>query len=262
MAYQVRLDVFEGPIDLLLQLITRQRVDIYEVSLATITEEYLRVVEGMEKVDLELATGFLLVAATLLELKAARLLPGASGEGSDAELLEERDLLLARLIECSTFREAGTWIAAAMEEGGAYHPRSVALEPRFLDVAPDLLAKVTPERLARAAARALTTRPVPQLDVSHLAPIRASVRDAIAEVSERLRSGGTMSFEDLCRDAEDRMSVIVRFLAVLELLKAGAIYLEQAVRFGDIYTTWTGEVATGEAMEGADEYSLEQGIER
>ncbi|MEA2509507.1 MAG: segregation and condensation protein [Actinomycetota bacterium] len=257
MAYQVKLDVFEGPIDLLLHLITRQRVEIYDVSLSTITNEYLNAVAGMETLDLELTTGFLLVAATLLELKSNRLLPSPVGEGSDLELLEERDLLLARLIECSTFREAGAWIAAALEEGAAYHGREVALEAQFLDVSPDLLQKVTPARLARAAGRALATKPVPVLDTSHLTPIRVSVRDAIAEVGDRLQRAGTLSFEDLCEGSDDRMSVIVRFLALLELLKSGAVSLEQAQRFGDIHATWTGEVDVESAVVEADEYSLD-----
>lgn len=259
MAYQVKLDVFEGPIDLLLHLITRQRVEIYDVSLSAITTEYLEVVGGMETVDLELTTGFLLVAATLLELKSTRLLPSGHDDGSDLELLEERDLLLARLIECSTFRDAGAWIAAALETGAAFHGREVSLEAKFLDTAPDLLHKVTPEKLARAASRALAVKPVPVLDTSHLTPIRVSVRDAIALVGDRLHRAGSLSFQDLCEGSDDRMEVIVRFLALLELLKAGAVLIEQAQRFGDIHATWTGEVDVESAMVEADEYSLDGG---
>ncbi|MEA2507577.1 MAG: segregation and condensation protein [Actinomycetota bacterium] len=259
MAYQVKLDIFEGPIDLLLHLITRQRVEIYDVSLATITGEYLQVVSGMESVDLELATGFLLVAATLLELKSTRLLPAGPTEGSDVELLEERDLLLARLIECSTFREAGTWLASKLEEGAAFHGRSVPLEPQFLEVAPDLLERVTASKLGVTAGRVLALKPVPQLDTSHLTPIRVSVRDAIAEVSGRLASAGEMSFDELCAGSEQRMDVIVRFLALLELLKSGAVLLEQARLFGDIMARWTGEIDAEKVIRQADEYSMDQG---
>jgi segregation and condensation protein A len=262
MAYQVKLDVFEGPIDLLLQLITRQRVEIYDVSLASITQEYLQVVGEMESIDLEIATGFLLVAATLLELKSIRLLPAAAGEGVDLELLEERDLLLSRLIECSTFREAGAWISAAFEKGADLHPRTVTLEPQFLDLAPDLLHSVSSAKLAKAAARALEVKPVPQLDTSHLTPIRVSVRDAISEVSDRLQSSGRMSFEEICSGTDDKMAVIVRFLALLELVKSGAILLEQAHRFGTILAQWTGEIAPDVIKENIDEYSLDQGGER
>jgi segregation and condensation protein A len=262
MAYQVKLDVFEGPIDLLLHLISRQRVEIYDVSLATITTEYLHAVTEMETLDLELTTGFLLVAATLLELKSTRLLPSPAGEGSDLELLEERDLLLARLIECSTFRDAGAWIAAALEEGAAWHGRAVALEDRFIDLTPDLLHKVTATKLGQVAGRLLGAVPIPVLDTSHLAPIRVSVRDAIAEVGERLKFAGELSFEDLNRSTDDKMTVIVRFLALLELLKSGAVVLDQASRFGDIRATWTGEVEVESAIGEADEYSLELGSSR
>ena len=126
MAHEVRLEVFEGPIDLLLHLITRQRVDIYEVSIATITDEYLQALGAMEGLDLEAATGFLVVAATLLELKSARLLPAPDrDDDGDLALLEERDLLLARLVECATFREAGAWLFAGLQRGTDFHPRDV-----------------------------------------------------------------------------------------------------------------------------------------
>jgi segregation and condensation protein A len=257
--YQVKLDVFEGPIDLLLQLITRQRVQIYDVSLASITHEYLEVVSAMDSVDLELATGFLLVAATLMELKSSRLLPSSSGEGSEVELLEERDLLLSRLIECSTFREAGAWIATKLEEGAAYHGRSVALEPRFLDVAPDLLQKVTTAKLARTAVRALAVKEPPLLDTSHVAPIRVSVREAIEEVGDRLRAAGELSFDELCAGSDDKMTLIVRFLALLELFKSGAVVLQQVRIFGQILARWTGEVDVELALGEADEYSMDRG---
>ena len=258
MAYEVKTEVFEGPIDLLLHLITRQRVDIYDVSLASITDEYLRVVESMQDLDLEVATGFLVVAATLLELKSARLLPSRRLDEADAALLEERDLLLARLVECSTFREAGAWIATALASGASFHGRSVALEPRYMDLAPDLLARVTVDDLARAAAHALTPTPQPVLDMSHVAPIKVSVRDAIVAVAETLRSGGRSTFIELCESATERIDVVVRFLALLELFKAGAVELEQADRFGDITARWTGDTAAPEDMAAlADEYQLE-----
>src|SRR5687767_12878133 len=132
MTYEVRLDVFEGPLDLLLHLITRQRVDIYDVSLATITEEYLAAMDAMGDLDLETATGFLVVAATLLELKSARLLPRSGDDEAASKLLEERDLLLARLVECATFRDAGGWIATSLSAGAAFHGREVSLEERFV----------------------------------------------------------------------------------------------------------------------------------
>ena len=258
MAYEVRLEVFEGPIELLLHLITKQRVDIYDVSLATITDESLRAVTAMEDLDLEGATGFLVVAATLLELKSARLLP--SGELGDGEsLLEERDLLLARLVECATYREAGGWIAAGLKRGEDFHGRAVTLEDRFLESAPDLLANTSLESIARAAGALLAPRPVPVLDVSHVAPLTASVADAILEVAARLKADSRVSFEELCGRSRERIEVVVRFLALLELFKAGAIELDQVDRFGAITASWTGETEVDEVVEQAEEYAIEPG---
>ena len=257
MAYEVKLEVFEGPIDLLLHLITKQRVDIYEVSLATITDEFLAAVGSMEEVDLEVATGFLVVAATLLELKSFRLLPSRGPDDADGKLLEERDLLLARLVECATYRVAGEWIATGLESGAAFHPRAGGLEDAFLDLAPDLLANTRLEHVLRAAEVALAPKPEVVLDTSHVAPIRASVRDAIVEVSRRLQAGpGPVGFEELCAGAGQRIDVVVRFLALLELFKAGAIDLGQTDRFGDIHASWTGEVDAQAVVEDAEEYAV------
>lgn len=254
MTYEVRLDVFEGPIDLLLSLITRQRVDIYEISISTITEEYIAALKQMDTIDLEVTTGFLVVAATLLELKSARLLPGRALDDVEAQLLEERDLLLARLVECSTYRAAGEEIAVRLAEGAAFFPRLVTLEPRYADVVPDLLARLSLVHLGRAAATALAPKPEVLLDTSHVAPIRASVRDAITELVGVLQHGGQKSFVELCRGQTDRLEVVVRFLALLEMFKAGAVDLGQADRFGDITAVWTGE-GDNELLELVDEYS-------
>ena len=254
MSHEVRLDVFEGPIDLLLHLVTRQRVDIYEISLATITDEYLNAVAGLDELDLEAATGFLVVAATLLELKSARLLPGPDSGEHDG-LLEERDALLARLVECATFREAGAWIVTRLDEGRAFHPRTAGLEPRFVEVAPDLLARLSLEDVARAAARALDKPPPPQLDTSHVAPIRATVADAIVDLARTLEGGGTWSFQNLCSGVSERIEVVVRFLGLLELFKAGAVELDQLQRWGDIEVVWTGEVDAATVVAEAEDYS-------
>lgn len=255
MAYEVRLGVFEGPLDLLLHLITRQKVDIYEVSLATITDEYLRAIDGME-LDLETATAFLVVAASLLELKSARLLPSRSGDEGTDPLLEERDLLLARLVECATYRTAGEWLAAALAHGSLYHPREVPLEERFADLAPDLLARVRPEHVAQAAARMLAPKPRVELDTSHIAPITASVKEAIGYVAGVLGERGAASFLELCPPSSPRIEVVVRFLALLELMKAGAVELSQASRFGEIRARWTGEGDLDEVLMEAEEYAM------
>jgi segregation and condensation protein A len=260
MTHTVSLDVFEGPIDLLLHLITRRRVDIYDVSLAGITDEYLAAMNGADRLDLESATGFLIVAATLLELKSARLLPRRDEGDADSQLLEERDRLLARLVECATYRAAGAWMGAGLAEGSAFHPRTAGLEPQFAGLMPDVLAPLDLDDLARAAGSALAPKPQPQLDVSHLAPIRVSVRAAIMDLSGRLAGGGPQSFAALCGDRGERIEIVVRFLALLELFKAGAVELDQAERFGDISARWTGEVEPGAVIEEAEEYVAGEAI--
>jgi segregation and condensation protein A len=257
MPYEVNLQVFQGPIDLLLHLITRQRVDIYDISIAEITEEYLAAVEAMEELDLEVATGFLVVAATLLELKSARLLPGRRFDDADGRLLEERDLLLARLVECSTFRNAGTALAEALKHGEQLHPRLAGLEPHYLELAPDLLARVELDDIARAAARALMPRPLPTLDMSHVAPIKASVKDAIIELADQLRTHNERSFTQLTAGRTQRIDIVVRFLALLELYKAGAVDLTQSGRFAEIVARWTGEVDAHDAVAEAEEYAID-----
>jgi len=254
-SYEVRLDVFEGPIELLLNLITRQTVDIYEISLSTITEEYIAALDQMESLDLEVTTGFLVIAATLLELKSARLLPGRTLDDLDAQLLEERDLLLARLVECSTFRSAGEQLAVGLAAGAGFYPRLVALEDRYATVVPDLLARTSVIDIARAAGRALAPRPEVVLDTSHVDPIKASVRDAIHDLVARLRGGGPRSFAELTAGQTDRVEIVVRFLALLEMFKAGAVDLGQGDRFGDITASWTGE-GENELLQLVDEYSV------
>ena len=266
MAHEVRLEVFEGPIDLLLHLITRRRVDIYEVSLATITEDYLAAVAAAEDLNLDAATGFLVVAATLLELKSARLLPSVADESISSELLEERDFLLARLVECATYREAGMWISNQLvlgegffgRAGGSRHLEELGLveRPTLAARISEALADVTPDVLAKVAADALAPPVERRLDISHLAPITASVKDAIHQVAGLLSSRSPASFAYLSGGATNRIEVIVRFLALLELYKCGAVELEQAARFGDIVVSWTGEVAVSQVISDAEEYSL------
>jgi segregation and condensation protein A len=258
MPHEVRLDVFSGPIDLLLHLITRRRVDIYDVSLADITDEYLAWLARAAELDLESATGFCVVAATLMELKSARLLPERDDDEA-ASLLEERDYLLGRLVECATFREAGAWMRTRLSEGERFHPRPAGLEPEFVKALPDILAFAGVEDLSVTAARLLAPKSEPQLDTSHVPPITASVHDAIRTIAARLSDGGEWSFRQLCRGGSDRLDVVVRFLAVLELFKADAIELEQAARWGDIAVRWTGEVAVDEVLRAAEEYALESG---
>lgn len=255
--HEVKLEVFEGPIDLLLHLITRQRVDIYDVSLATITDEYLGALARMEGMDLEQATGFLVVAATLLELKSIRLLPARQGlDEEDLLLLEERDLLLAKLVECATFREAGVALHVALQAGSSSFPRQAPLEERYANLQPSVELRVSVAQLTRAAARVFAPPPLQlQLDMTHVSPIRASVRDAIEHLVGALKEQGSATFEELCGHGLSRIEVVVRFLGLLELFKAGAIDLRQTERFGAIEASWTGAAEAEEVMADVEEYT-------
>jgi len=240
MAVEVSTPVYEGPFDLLLQLILKEQVDIYEVNLATIVDAYLRELDRLAELDLDVATGFLLIAATLVELKARRLLPNSTDVDLDEELAlwEERDLLLARLLEAKTFKDVATVFAQLADDASRCFPRVVGPDERFAAVVPDLLEGTTTTRLRNAAIRALTPRPVPVVDLFHVTPIRITVADAVAELADELPRVGTISFRRLTADLADRIEVIVRFLAVLELFKQGAVDLDQPERFGDIQIAW------------------------
>jgi segregation and condensation protein A len=242
MATRVETPVYEGPFDLLLQLILAEEVDLYEISLARIVDAYLAEIERMQSLDLDVATEFLLIAATLVELKARRLLPGSGDVDLDDELAlwEERDLLLARLLECKTFKDVSGVFATLSEQASATVARQVGADERFDGVAPDLLARVTPDDLRDAAIVALTPKPVPRIDLHHVAPIRASVADAVAELVDELPRVGRITFARLTAGVAERLEVIVRFLAVLELFKQGLVEVDQAELFGDITIAWTG----------------------
>ena len=242
MTYEVQTPVFEGPFDLLLHLILREQVDLYEVQLSRIVDAYLAELERMDQVDLEVATEFLLIAATLVELKSKRLLPGEDGVDLDDELAlwQERDLLLARLLECKTFKDAATAIQRLSHEAGRSYPRTAGLEERFVDLTPDLLAGVTAADIRDAFLRAITPKPLPRVDLDHVAPIRASVTDAVEELLDELPRAGRITFRDLTGGLFERLEIVVRFLAVLELYKQGLIDVEQFTNFADITITWIG----------------------
>ena len=234
--------VFEGPFDLLLHLVTRDQVDIWELSLSSIVDEYVATIEGMQALDLSVATEFLLTAAVLLELKARRLLPGPSGEDGEEELAlwEERDLLLARLLECKTFKDASLALHRLMEGADLSVPRRAGLEERFVGLAPDLLEGVTAGRLRDALVKLLVPKPVPRVTTDHVAPIRASVSDTLEELVARLPAEGRTTFRRLTEGVVEPLAVIVYFLALLELCKRGAVNLEQAERLGELRVSWLG----------------------
>jgi segregation and condensation protein A len=242
MPYEVSTAVFEGPFDLLLHLITRHQVDIYQVSLSSIVDAYVAEIENLRTVNLEVATEFLLIAAVLLELKARRLLPGSDDVDDEEELAlwEERDLLLARLFECKTFKDAAAALTRMMDAAARSFPRTAGLEERFVELSPDLLAGVTPHRLRDACVAAFAPRPRPRVDLDHVAPIRASVADAVTELLDVLPQAGSITFSRLTADVGERLEVIVRFLAVLELFKRGWVDLVQRGNSGDLRITWLG----------------------
>lgn len=247
MPYAVQTPVFEGPFDLLLHLILSEQVDLYEVSLASIVDGYLAELERMEDLDLDIASEFLLIAATLVELKSRRLLPHSDEIDLDDELAlwEERDLLLHRLVECKTFKEAAVALSALAGEAGRSAGRAVGVDERYAGLVPDLLEGVTPDDLRRAYLRAVTPKPVPRIDLDHVAPIRASVTDAITELVEELPLLGRVTFRALTADLVERLAVVVRFLAVLELFKLGMVDLDQPRTFGDIEIVWLGGDPSG-----------------
>lgn len=240
MAIDVSTPVYDGPFDLLLQLILKEQVDLYEVSLARIVDAYLHEIEKMQALDLDVTTEFLLIAATLVELKTRRLLPNTGDVDLDEEfaLWEERDLLLARLIECKTFKDVARVFSGLADEADLSFPRTVGPDERFAGLMPDLLEGTSVRRLQSAAIRALTPKPEPIVDLFHVNPIKITVADAVAELVDELPRVGRISFRRLTADLADRIEVIVRFLAVLELFKQGYVELDQPERFGDIAVRW------------------------
>lgn len=240
MPYEVQTPVFAGPFDLLLHLILKEQVDLYEISLAAIVDAYLAELARMEELDLELATEFLLIAATLVELKTKRLLPDDRDIDLDDELAlwEERDLLLARLLDCKTFKDAAMILAALADDASRSYPRTAGLEDRFLDLTPDLLAGVSPAQLHAAYLKATAPKPVVKVDIAHIHAIKVSVSDAIEELLDELPRVGRVSFRSLTSSLVERVEVVVRFLAVLELYKQGLVDVEQAASFGEIEIVW------------------------
>jgi segregation and condensation protein A len=236
MAYEVRTPVYEGPFDLLLHLILKEEVELWEVSLAQVIDAFLVEIDRLDRLDLNVTTEFLLIASTLVELKARRLLPGSEMSELDEELMrfEERDLLLARLLECKTFKDAASVLEGRLRVGSRSVPRTAGPEEPVRSMAPDPLERVTLKALLAAAQRGLAPKVDPVVDTFHVAPIRASVRDAAEALLLSLPYGSPVSFRVLVAGIEDRIELIVRFLAVLELFKQGVVDLVQIQTFGDL----------------------------
>ena len=255
-AIDVATPVYEGPFDLLLHLILREEVDIHEISLSTIVDAYLAELLKMQQLDLEVATEFLLIAATLIELKTRRLLPGREAVDLDDELAlwEERDLLLARLLECKTFKDVAKILANFVDDADRVYGRAVGPDERFSEVAPDLLEGLTIEKLKRGFISAITPRKRDELNLYHISPIRFTVAEAVEELMEDIARVGSTSFRMLTTGLVERLEIVVRFLAILEMYKQGFIELDQLDRFGDITVQWTGIGTGNESMAEIDSY--------
>jgi segregation and condensation protein A len=257
MAFEVATPVYDGPFDLLLHLILKEEVDIHEVSLTRIVEAYLEEIQRMQMLDLDVATEFLLIASTLVELKTRRLLPGREDMDLDEELAmwSERDLLLARLLDCKTFKDVASVFSQLTERASLSFPRRSGPDERFAELLPDMLDGVTPVRLQRAYLRVTQPKAPTSIDLFHVAPIRASVADALMEMLDTLPKLGKVTFRQITEAIYDRIEVVVRFLAILELYKQGRVKLEQSDRFGEIEVQWIAGDDTGfEAVLQIDDY--------
>jgi segregation and condensation protein A len=258
--FEVHLDVFEGPFDLLLGLIAKHKLDITEIALASVTDEFVAHIRAAQEADTEWDLGqaseFLLVAATLLDLKAARLLPqSAPTDDDDFALLEARDLLFARLLQYRAFKDIAKAFAERMATASRMTARQAGLEPQFASLLPELVMGITPEQLAMVAARTLTPKPPPTVGLDHLHVPQLSVREQAALLVDRLRGDRAATFRDLVADADETFVIVARFLALLELYKEGAVAFDQPEALGVLTVRWTGSDAG--AVDVSEEFDVE-----
>lgn len=246
--FKVRLANFEGPFDLLLQLISKHKLDVTEVALSKVTDEFMAHIRAMgPDWDLDQTTEFLVVAATLLDLKAARLLPAAEVEDeADLALLEARDLLFARLLQYRAYKRVADVFTHRLESEARRYPRTVGLEPHHAELLPEVVISIGPEGFARLAVKAMQPRAKPQVYVDHIHAPLVSVQEQAGIVVARLRELGEASFRTLVADTEDTLTVVARFLALLELYREKAVALDQETALGELLVRWTG--GDGEAQ--------------
>jgi segregation and condensation protein A len=260
--FSVRVGDFEGPFDLLLSLISKHKLEVTDLALHLVTDEFIGYIRGKgDAWDLDEASSFLVVAATLLDLKAARLLP--SGEVEDEEdlaLLEARDLLFARILQYRAFKEVAALIATGMEKASKQVPRVVGLEPQFAALLPEVLFGFGPEYFAALAAKALAPKPIEEVGIGHIHVQRVSVREQAAIIVERLRRVRTTTFRALISDSDSTLIVVGRFLALLELYRDQMVVFEQLAPLGDLTIRWVGS-DEGE-VEVTDEFDIERDVDR
>lgn len=247
--FQVHLDVFSGPFDLLLGLIAKHKLDVTEIALHKVTDEFIAHIRQAQKTqadwDLGQASEFLLIAATLLDLKAARLLPNSGPEDEDdLALIEARDLLFARLLQYRAFKQVASAFDQRMATAGRITARQAGLEEQFAGLLPELVMNVTPEQLAMIAASAMIPKMPPSVGLEHLHQAAVSVREQAEIVANKLRAQPVSSFRDLVADADNTLVIVARFLAVLELFKEAVIVFEQEEALGDLTVRWTADTDT------------------
>jgi len=243
-AFELRLDNFEGPFDLLLSLISKHELDITDIALSKVTDEFIGFLRGLDSAEeLDRASEFLVVAATLLDLKIVGLLPqGELVDAEDVALLEARDLLFARLLQYRAFKQVAEWFGASLEAESTRHVRQVRLEEKYRRQTPELVWTLTPDDFAALAALALTPREMPTVGLEHLHAPLVSIREQAAHVVTLLRSSaGPMSFRQLIAGIAEKGVVVARFLAVLELYRRASISFEQIEPLGELTLSWTAE---------------------
>ncbi|MFF4602174.1 segregation and condensation protein A [Streptomyces sp. NPDC001339] len=252
--FTLRLDNFEGPFDLLLQLISKHKLDITEVALSKVTDEFMAHIRAMgPDWDLDQTTEFLVVAATLLDLKAARLLPAAEVEDeADLALLEARDLLFARLLQYRAYKQIADIFQGRLADEARRYPRTVGLEPHHAELLPEVVISIGAEGFAKLAVKAMQPKAAPQVYVDHIHAPLVSVREQAEVVMARLREAGVSSFQELTADAPDTLTVVARFLALLELYRERVVALDQEEALGALTVRWTG--AEGAAPRVTDEF--------
>ncbi|WOX08653.1 segregation and condensation protein A [Streptomyces sp. N50] len=248
--FKVRLANFEGPFDLLLQLISKHKLDVTEVALSKVTDEFMVYIRAMgPDWDLDQTTEFLVVAATLLDLKAARLLPAAEVEDeADLALLEARDLLFARLLQYRAYKQIADIFNRRLDDEARRYPRTVGLEPHHAELLPEVVIRIGPEGFAKLAVKAMQAKPKPQVYVDHIHAPLVSVQEQAGIMVARLRELGEASFSVLVDDTDDTLTVVARFLALLELYREKAVALDQETALGDLIVRWTGGEGEGEPV--------------
>lgn len=258
-AFSVHLENFDGPFDLLLQLISRHKMDVTEVALSAVTDEFIAFIHALENSgegwELDQATEFLVVAATLLDLKAARLLPSGDVEDEeDLALLEARDLLFARLLQYRAFKQIAATFSERIQIAEKSFPRVVALDPALSALLPEVLIGVGAARFAAIAERVLTPKTTPVVALEHLHSAMVSVTEESKRVVQALRAGKSMSFRNLISDADNTLVVVARFLALLDLYRQGVLRFEQVIALGELQISWIGSLE-GE-VEVSDEFDV------